>query len=49
MPFKSQAQRKACYARKDPNWDCEKWERHTKGELPKKKKKGIRKRRNSPR
>lgn len=32
-PFVSEAQRKACYAADDPNWDCAKWERHT----PKKK------------
>jgi len=30
MPFKSKAQRRACYARNDPNWDCGEWESHTK-------------------
>lgn len=25
MPFKSKAQIRACFARKDPRWDCEKW------------------------
>ena len=29
MPFKSQAQRKACYAMKSPKWDCKKWEKET--------------------
>ena len=36
MPFKSEAQRRACYAANDPNWDCKEYERHTpKGKLPK--------------
>src|SRR5262252_1900448 len=30
-PFVSEAQRRACYAAHDPNWDCAEWERHTKG------------------
>lgn len=29
-PFVSEEQRRACYAKNDPNWDCEKWEEHTK-------------------
>jgi hypothetical protein len=29
MPFKSQAQRRACYAAKDPNWNCKEWESET--------------------
>lgn len=36
MPFKSKAQRRACYAKKDPNWDCGEWESKTKGRLPEK-------------
>lgn len=28
-PFVSQAQRAACYARKDPNWDCAEWQKKT--------------------
>lgn len=35
MPFRSKAQRRACYAKHDPDWDCGEWERHTpKGQLP---------------
>lgn len=33
MPFVSEAQRRACYAKKDPRWDCKKWEQHTKRKL----------------
>jgi hypothetical protein len=29
MPFKSKAQVKACFAKKDPNWDCHKWASET--------------------
>lgn len=29
MPFKSKRQRSACYARRDPRWDCEEWDRET--------------------
>lgn len=38
-PFVSEAQRRACYAADDPDWDCEEWETHTpKGKkLPKRK------------
>ena len=37
MPFKSKSQRKACHAKKDPRWDCKKWEKHTpKNPLPEK-------------
>lgn len=38
MPFKSKAQMKACYAAKDPKWDCEKWGKETKNakDLPEK-------------
>jgi hypothetical protein len=39
MPFKSKAQRRACYAAHDPNWDCGEWESHTTGNLPEKVKK----------
>jgi len=39
MPFVSKAQRRACYARKDPGWDCGEWESHTHGDLPERKKK----------
>ena len=36
MPFKSKAQRKACYAQNNPKWDCKKWDKETKGnKLPK--------------
>jgi hypothetical protein len=38
MPFQSKAQRRACYAKKDPNWDCGEWESHTHGDLPERKK-----------
>ena len=30
MPFKNKAQMRACYAKKDPNWDCDKWMKETK-------------------
>jgi hypothetical protein len=36
MPFKNAAQRKACFARNDPKWDCHKWAHE--GEKGKKKK-----------
>lgn len=26
MPFKSSAQRRACYAKKDPRWNCKEWD-----------------------
>lgn len=29
-PFVSAAQRRACYAKKDPNWDCKEWDRSRK-------------------
>ena len=29
MPFKSKQQVKACYAKKDPKWDCKKWSKET--------------------
>lgn len=29
MPFKSKAQMRACFAKKDPNWDCKKWMKET--------------------
>jgi len=32
-PFVSEDQRRACYAKDDPDWDCEEWDSHT----PKKK------------
>lgn len=31
MPFKSQAQSRACFAKKDPKWDCEEWAHSTPG------------------
>ncbi len=35
-PFVSQAQRAACFAKKDPDWDCDEWQRKTgKRKLPK--------------
>lgn len=37
MPFVSEAQRRACYAKNDPRWDCKKWEKETKKSLPKRK------------
>lgn len=41
MPFKSKSQRRACYAKNDPKWDCAKWEKETKKKnLPERKKKG---------
>ena len=41
MPFLSQNQRKACFAKNDPNWDCHQWAKETKNmkKLPKKLKK----------
>lgn len=39
MPFKSKAQQRACYAKDDPNWNCEEWSEHTdQDSLPEKKK-----------
>jgi predicted double-glycine peptidase len=38
-PFVSEAQRRACYAKDDPAWDCGEWESKTKKKLPKKVKK----------
>lgn len=29
MPFKSKSQMRACFAKKDPNWDCHKWAHET--------------------
>lgn len=31
MPFKSKAQVKACYAKKDARWPCATWAKHTPG------------------
>jgi hypothetical protein len=39
MPFKSKSQAKACFAKKDKNWDCKAWAKETPGgikSLPKK-------------
>lgn len=36
-PFVSEAQRRACYAKDDPAWDCAEWQAKTKGKLPKRK------------
>jgi len=33
MPFRSQSQRRLCYSKHDPDWNCELWDKHT----PKKK------------
>jgi hypothetical protein len=30
MPFVNDAQRRACYAKKDPRWDCQKWDSYFK-------------------
>lgn len=39
MPFKSKAQARACFARKDPDWDCEEWAEETDfSRIPEKKK-----------
>lgn len=40
MPFKSKAQRRACYAKDDPDWDCEEFEEGTPDNLPEKKEAG---------
>jgi hypothetical protein len=37
MPFKSKAQRRACYAANDPDWDCGEWESKTPARLPERK------------
>lgn len=29
MPFKSKAQARACYAKQDPDWDCDEWASET--------------------
>lgn len=37
MPFRSEAQRRKCYARKaagDRGWNCSQWSNDTKGSLP---------------
>lgn len=34
MPFKNQRQRRACYAKDDPDWNCKKWEEETPEDLP---------------
>lgn len=40
MPFQSKSQQRACYAQKDPKWDCDKWSDETNfKKLPEKKKK----------
>lgn len=39
MPFKSKAQRAACYAKGDPKWDCKAYEGHKAKKTPKRKKK----------
>lgn len=42
MPFRSKQQMKACFAKKDPKWDCHKWAHETDlKHLPKRKKKQI--------
>ena len=33
MPFKNAAQRRACYAKNDPNWNCKEWDKHTKSKF----------------
>ena len=37
-PFVSEAQRRACYAKGDPSWDCKEWEKKTTKKLPERKK-----------
>ena len=38
MPFQSTSQRRACYAKGDPKWDCATWQKETpKGALPERK------------
>jgi len=41
MPFRSKSQVRACFAKKDPNWDCHQWADETSDikSLPEKKKK----------
>lgn len=34
MPFKSKAQRRACYAKDTPGWNCGEWEAETPQSLP---------------
>ena len=29
MPWKSKSQRRLCYAKRDPRWDCEEWDIET--------------------
>ncbi len=36
MPFVSEEQRRACYAKDDPAWDCKEWEAKTPAKLPRK-------------
>ena len=33
MPFKNDAQRRACYAKNDPKWDCKKWDKYHKSKF----------------
>lgn len=40
-PFVSEAQRRACYAKDDPNWDCHEWQSVTPKSLPERKSKRI--------
>jgi len=35
MPFKSKAQVRACFAQKNPQWDCKAWAKETKRPLSK--------------
>jgi hypothetical protein len=35
MPFKNRDQQKACYAKNDPNWDCDAWSKITPKDIPK--------------
>lgn len=36
-PFVSKAQRRACYAKGDPDWDCDEWEGETPSKIPERK------------
>ena len=33
MPFKNDAQHRACYAKNDPKWDCKKWDKYHKSKF----------------
>jgi hypothetical protein len=41
MPFKNNDQRRACFAKNDPNWDCDAWNAVTPKNIPKHPKKKL--------